>query len=278
MSQKVSDSLPSPAGLFIRTGHFIESPAYRTVRPRGTKDWLLVYTIGGRGRFGYSTGELAAAPGTLTLTLPGTFHDYGTARDAGQWELLWTHFQPRIHWAELLNWPLVSEGLMQLFIGDSPHRDEIVSLFWKVHRIAVGGRPRRDLFAAAALEEMLLWCDLANPQSGAPAVDVRVSSAIDFICSNLDTDLSVERIAGHVICSPSRLAHLFKQQAGVSLQQFVEMRRIERAKQLLAVTGRPIQAIAADIGYASPFYFSLRFKRFTGESPSDFRRRIVAEG
>jgi len=278
MRHEMSSNLVRPRGLVIRTGHFIETPSYRVVRPRGSPEWLLVYTLSGNGRFASSIGELEANPGTLTLTQPGVYHDYGTAASAAHWELLWTHFQPRVHWAELLNWPQVSEGLMQIDVRESPHRDQIVAAFWIVHKIALSGRPSRELFAMAALEEMLLWCDLANPSSGAPPYDSRVSSAIDYICANLAQELSVVHIAERTFCSPSRFAHLFKQQTGQSVQQFVETQRIERAKQLLAATGRSVQSVASDIGYASPFYFSLRFKKCTGESPSDYRMRMIGEG
>lgn len=276
MVQETSPSFVSADGLVIRTGHFLETPTYRTIRPRGSPDWLLVHTLSGYGRFAAPGGDLAATPGTLTLSEPGVYHDYGTGIGAPHWELLWIHFHPRLHWVELLNWPRASEGLMQIHIGDSPQRDALIAAFWNVHRIALGGRPRRELFAMAALEELLLWCDLVNPASSAPALDIRISTAIEYICTNLALDLNVERIAEQVFTSPSRFAHLFKQQTGQSVQQFVEVQRIERAKQLLAATGRPIQSIASDIGYASPFYFSLRFKKCTGDSPSQYREKIIA--
>ena len=50
----------------------------------------------------------------------------------------------------------------------------------------------------------------------------------------------------------------------------------ERARQLLARTTLSIKEIAAQTGFASPFYFSLRFKAASGSSPRDYRRRAEA--
>ncbi len=56
-------------------------------------------------------------------------------------------------------------------------------------------------------------------------------------------------------------------------QQFLEQQRLARAQTLLARTSHSIGAIAAEVGFESPFYFTLRFKRHTGLAPTDWRRR-----
>jgi AraC family transcriptional regulator of arabinose operon len=53
--------------------------------------------------------------------------------------------------------------------------------------------------------------------------------------------------------------------------EFVERQRIERARQLLVMTSLSVKEIGRGVGFESPFYFSLRFKRHTGKSPRSFR-------
>ena len=60
-------------------------------------------------------------------------------------------------------------------------------------------------------------------------------------------------------------------------QQFLEQQRLDRARQLLELSGRSIGDIAADVGFDNPFYFTLRFKRLTGLSPRDYRKRLLVE-
>ena len=57
------------------------------------------------------------------------------------------------------------------------------------------------------------------------------------------------------------------------LQQFVERHRMQHACQLLRLTSLTIAEIAAEAGYADAFYFSNRFRRYAGASPTQFRER-----
>src|SRR5688572_16145761 len=95
---------PAPVVAVIITGHFRETQGYATWRPRGTEDFLLMFTVSGSGRIGHVRGEMTTAPGDAILIRPNTPHDYGTARGASGWELLWAHFRPRSYWREWLTW------------------------------------------------------------------------------------------------------------------------------------------------------------------------------
>ena len=52
--------------------------------------------------------------------------------------------------------------------------------------------------------------------------------------------------------------------------------RIERAKELLATTNLKLSAIAMDIGYNEPNYFSHVFRKAEGVTPKEYRNRILA--
>jgi AraC family transcriptional regulator of arabinose operon len=259
-------------------GWFHETPQYRTVRPRGTRDWLLIYTASGCGRFGAPGPPAvdAEAPfGSITLVRPGTFHDYGTAPTSAGWELLWTHFRARPHWTPWLAWPEIAPGLMRLELADSPQRKSVETLLRSVYRtVAASGHPHHEQLAMTILEQLLLECDLANPLSGHRTLDPRIAGAIDLIFKRLgDPALDIPTLASHACLSESRLAHLFREEMGVSIQQFIERQRIDRARQLLEVTGRAVQSIGSDVGFDSAFYFSSRFRKLTGESPTEYRAR-----
>ena len=265
---------PHPAINLLTTGHFREDAAYATWRPRGTDDYLLILTLGGSGRFGHATGEVLASPGDVTLLCPGTRHDYGTSRGAKDWELLWAHFLPRPHWLEHLNWPEAAPGLLRLSREETGEtRERIDAALWRMHGYARGALPNRELFALNALEEALLWCHAANPRREEAHLDSRVQAAMQFLLENLRRPVAIAEVAGFVGLSSSRLAHLFRQQTGRTPQQFVEQERLTRARQLLSLTGRTIGAIATDVGFENPFYFTLRFKKQTGYAPRDWRKR-----
>ena len=82
-------------------------------------------------------------------------------------------------------------------------------------------------------------------------------------------------MSGRAGLSPSRLRHLFGEQMGVSPRQFQEDQRLRRARDLLALSRHTIGEIALEVGFSNPFYFTLRFKKQTGESPRAFRQRVI---
>lgn len=258
------DEFPHRPVLQLLTGHFHESSTYRVYRPRGAGDWLLIHTVAGAGRFGHAGGEVVAGPADWVLIRPGTLHDYSAV---GSWELLWVHFQPRAEWLPWLDWPEAARGLMRLHIGEPA----VAARFHHVHRLAHGELARREAFAMNALETLFLECDMHNPRVSISRYDKRVAAAMEYLDRHLAARTLLDEVAAAVGLSPSRLAHLFKAEAGVTPQVYLEGRRMQRATELLQRTGFSIQQIAAAVGFESPFYFSRRFKAATGRSPSTFR-------
>lgn len=95
--------------------------------------------------------------------------------------------------------------------------------------------------------------------------------ALAFIRRHFTEELSVERIADEVGLSQSRLQQRFKLRYGESVQMGVERVRMQEAQSWLAHSGLRIGRVAERAGYDDSFYFSRRFKKFFGISPSEFR-------
>jgi AraC family transcriptional regulator of arabinose operon len=256
----------------IATGHFHERETYYAHRASGTPDWLLVYTVSGAGRFGHARGEIVARPNELTLLRPRTLHDYGLIGPVRRWELLWVHFLPRPEWAPLLHFPDVAPGLGHLVVHDEELRPRIESRLLDMHRLATSSLRQSESLAMNALEEVLLWCDLVNPSSKTRLIDPRIRKAVDYISEDPSRPIALGRLAARSALSRSRFSYLFRSQMGKTPQQLQEEQRINMARQLLSLTSRSVGQIAQDLGFSSPYYFSLRFKRATGKSPRAYRQ------
>ena len=280
--EKIEESHPEVAHLV--TGHFHEKAGYATWRTHGTDDWLLIATLAGRGRFGVERedgpDEFTTTAGDLVLFRPRTHHDYAVAAEPGHWELLWTHFHPRPDWSPWLLWPETAPGVMLLRPEDAGVCQKILGRFAEANAVATGVLPsaqrHRETFAMNALEEVLLWCDTQNPLAAPSRLDERVREAMEYLGKRLAEPVSLDSLAAACGLSVSRLAHLFRAQVGLTPQQFLEGQRLSRARQLLELTPRPIGTIAAEVGYENPFYFTLRFKRATGLSPREYRKKYGA--
>ncbi|MEQ7128364.1 AraC family transcriptional regulator [Actinopolymorpha sp. B11F2] len=83
-------------------------------------------------------------------------------------------------------------------------------------------------------------------------------------------------LSGNVGLSPTYLTQLYTRQIGVSPARYQANLRIERAEMLLTETDRSITTIASELGFSSAQHFATVFRRHTGRSPSELRRRDAA--
>jgi AraC-like DNA-binding protein/ligand-binding sensor protein len=104
---------------------------------------------------------------------------------------------------------------------------------------------------------------------------VIISSAIDFIKTNYASKISLDLISKHCYCNPAYLSHLFNKEVGVTLTDYINGYRIERAKYLLDITDLTITQIANEVGFNNSSYFSKTFKKIQGVSPTHYRIRNV---
>jgi len=267
---------PLPPAGSLTTGLFRVRNQYSRWREKGAPGWLLIYTLGGRGRFGHAGGDLIVGEGDLVLLRPKIRHDYGLEPALGRWDLLWAYFFPRAEWLPLLRWPAGALGLLRLTLSDSAARAGIVRQLQETHRLNIRPHRLREALAMNALEKVLLLCDSVNPRSGGPVIDARVRHAMDYLCEHLAEPMTQSRLARACGLSVSRLAHLFRDQTGQTPRQFLEFQRLARARHLLAHTQESIGAIAADSGFPDLFHFSKRFKRHFAASPRRYRARLLA--
>lgn len=247
---------------------------YARWREHGAPGWLLVYTLGGMGRFGHERGELLARPGDLVLLQSGTRNDYGLEDRLKKWDLLWAYFFPPSAWHPLLRWPEASPGLMRLHLPEGKVRSLIVRLLKEAHRHNTGPERHREMLALNALERLLLGCDGINPRSDQSRMDPRILRAMDYLCQNCALPMSAMLLARQCGLSVSRFAHLFREQVGQTPHQFLETQRMARARQLLELTQESVTGIAARSGFPDLFHFSRRFRQYTGCSPRNYRAAL----
>lgn len=258
----------------IVTGYHATAMDIRVSRPDGLPWWLLHYTMDGTAWFETASGRLRAGAGDLVLISPGTAQRYGVEQ-GDSWRVLWHGFERKPGFERwLLGWPEAAPGHRRLRLDDSDpaHRGIVEDCLWKAHRLAVGGAPNGRWLALNALEAGLIRIDAANPLSPAPPSDSRLRRVIDHIHGRLDRAICMTELAAVAAVSIPQLGRLFRSAFQQTPMGYVEAARIARAKELLELSPLSVQAISWEVGFATPCYFSTRFRQFTGLSPSEFRR------
>lgn len=257
----------------LMASDFDQGPAYANWRPRGSGDWLLIYTAEGAGCITVGGVPRRLGPGEAVLFALGAAQDYRTDETAGRWRLLWAHFNPRPMWRAWIRWPEVARGVGWLALPAGEIRNGFEDAMRRTITRRRGAHADTVEFAMNALEEALLWAQRAGAGSLHVRLDERVRKAMDYLAARPSEPFRLDALAKHCGLSESRLSHLFREQTGETPQVYSEELRLRLAQQLLVHSGLRVNEVAAETGFADPFYFAKRFRKFAKCSPSEYRER-----
>ena len=101
-----------------------------------------------------------------------------------------------------------------------------------------------------------------------------VKQAQLFIDQHFCEDISRNEAANAVFLTPEYLAKIFKRETGVSVNGYINAKRIELAKELLASSDLAVSDIAIRTGFSSSSYFVAIFRKTLGCTPLDYRREL----
>ncbi|NLJ96450.1 MAG: AraC family transcriptional regulator [Clostridiales bacterium] len=94
--------------------------------------------------------------------------------------------------------------------------------------------------------------------------------AITYINQNYHHNIDVDMICSHVNYSRSYFSRKFKKKTEMTITEYINYVRINRAKFLLKNTDLLVNEISKMVGFSDAFYFSKCFKKFTGHPPSAY--------
>jgi AraC family transcriptional regulator of arabinose operon len=241
-----------------RSRHYVK-------RPSGAAFSIFCACVAGSGWVRIDGATHPVEPGTAFFLPARVEHSYGS--DADPWTVWWLG--------------LVGTDVLDLAhaMGASPRQpvmripaiDRLVAL---IDDIVTGYEsdpsPNTILEATGTAWKLLTQTAVERMR---PASADPVSRAIRYLVEHPASDLRVADVAASVGISPSRLAARFHEATGAGVIGYQIGLRMARARQLLDGTDASIAEVAREVGYSDPFYFSRRFSRMHGMSPTAFRRR-----
>ncbi len=132
------------------------------------------------------------------------------------------------------------------------------------------------LEAYANLIVLILDRELRQLRSDRKEMDARsrIDQTWEAVCADLAYPWTTGHLARTAAMSASRFTRVVKQFHKTTPQAVVLNYRMQRARDMLSFTNHTLEAIAANVGYETPFALSRAFKRHTGISPDDFRRSV----
>ena len=126
---------------------------------------------------------------------------------------------------------------------------------------------------ALVSEAALRLCEMVRETRRQDTGNVHVEKAKHYLTDHLTQEIRTEDIAEAVGLSPYHLSRLFKTHTGLTLREYLTRERIEAAKQLLATSDRTIPQIASLLRFCDQSYFTMVFRRQTGQTPGEYKKK-----
>jgi len=240
-------------------------------------DYYLIHTVlSGRGDFSIGGKSYRCGAGDSFMIFPGEMFSY-QADEHEPWRYAWIAFVGRGAEAVVSSLGVAPEDAVvpgSLNAKVRHYYDQLLQCFDssqspELSNLEAGGWARLLLrqFGTARAKT-----DKKDPEI-AEASERVVKRAIQFLTLQFAQPISISRLAGLLGYHRTHLCKLFKQSTGMSPMQYLLQIRMQRAELLLG-TSMPIEQIASSVGFGDPLYFSRKFRSWSGQSPTDYRRTI----
>ncbi len=128
--------------------------------------------------------------------------------------------------------------------------------------------------AACLIEDFGILCD-ALKTGGHKSRHGVIERVAQDLQEHIAEDIGHDTLGKKYRLHPGYLSRLFKQEMGETLSDYVLRIRIEKSALLLKEGQYKIGEIAGMVGYSTPSYFSIMFKKYTGYSPREYCQRVL---
>ncbi|MBT2583922.1 response regulator [Planococcus sp. ISL-109] len=201
-----------------------------------------------------------------------------------------------VDFVRLGEWEAV-EGLVLNVIRQLEHAGEKVlrtqqrslEFLWLTTRVMaeIGIEAETPLYSIPAKDYRQLMSETLEMINGLKKIYMTQSSRMEFdkihkikqfITEHSHEDISLDILARKVDLSPIYISKMFKEKLGINYIDFLTECRIEKAKKLLADPKISLKAIALEVGYHEPNYFSKVFRKMNDISPTEYRMTLLNAG
>lgn len=97
-----------------------------------------------------------------------------------------------------------------------------------------------------------------------------------YVGDNIGSDIGGTQIARRCNMNPSYMSRMFKLETGENLSDYIYRVRMEKAVTFMKTGKYSATQVSSMVGCSTLSYFSVLFKKYTGYSPSDYRKALIS--
>lgn len=200
---------------------------------------------------------------------------YSHTTDSLLWSLRWCHFNgptlPQIYQK------YIERGGKPVF---NPEDDILVSLnstLDNLYEYAGSSDYIRDMRINTELNALvtLIMSESWHPEEVKDKTlkEGSINSVKNYLDQNYRDDIRLDALAVKFFINKYYMSRSFKEQIGMTINEYLNNVRVTKAKQMLRFTDKTIADIGERVGIEDPAYFSRMFKKIEGISPDQYRKQ-----
>ena len=267
-SESVVKDLSVPL-LISSCGYYkiVDGRIIKTNRPKGRRDYQLLYIAEGKGRFYFNGEEKIVEKGNIVLFRPMQPQSY-FYYPSDKCEVYWVHFTG--HSAEgLLKHYNIPDNETIFFAGITPDYQWIFNqMIRELQLCRIGYEELLGILFRHCLT--LIRRNLMEKQHSTLN---EIERAVHYFNNNFHKPIDIKEYARSLNMSTCWFIRKFKEILKTSPLQYIIDLRIINAKILLETTDMNVSETASAIGYDNVLYFSRLFTKQVGISPSEYKKR-----
>ncbi len=249
-------------------GNYKCPPGYSYGPCKRTRD-IFHFVISGKGKL-YLNNDIFEIGPKQGFLIPANERAYYEADEEDPWSYVWIHAGgPRFtevlyHSGLSVNQPIFT-----------PRKD--FDFFERIYQ-ELKIRQKEELFCMGKIYEIANYLVNNSKNKAADKEQLQLSyvkKTIKYIQVKYSEPIHIDDIASACGLNRSYLSRLFKKATNSSIQEYLKNYRMKMAIQFMAETTQNIQDISFSVGYNDIFTFSKAFKKHTGYSPSEYRKRVL---
>ena len=255
--------------LFItHIGYFPKALFHYRERKNGCNDYILFYSLGGKGYVDNAKGKIELEPNQFIILPPNKFHRYQADLN-DPWTIYWVHFS-----SSRLKEFGADFNIEQFYKPTDIHyNDRIINAWIEMYSSLDAGYNTENIgYANLCLYRFVSFFLFPNKKVSTEEPDSPLDRSITYMKENIGNRLATEDIAKKFDYSPSHYTAIFKRKTGMSPIDYFIRLKIHYACQLLTQSELKIKYISEKVGYDDAYYFSRLFKQIMGKSPKEYRR------
>lgn len=255
---------------YVQETGYLKSNNSQSLIRKGLHSYLFFIVLSGNGYLNYNDQSYSLIQYDCVYIDCTKKHSHGN-NNILPWELLWVHF----------NGPQ-AQAYYQQFIQCSPNvfhphnPGSIIDALTNIKELQMSPTKVTDILSAKFITDILTY-SMVNPSETElqphNSAEANMSNIRQYLDEHFTEKILLDDLAEHFYLSKYHLSREFKRLYGITLQNYIQNKRITYAKEYLRFSQLPIETIAEKCGISDASYFNKVFKKSEGITASDYRKQ-----